>query len=529
MARLPRTALPALLTLGILLLLVGAPLLALLYTAPTLEPSRLWQDPYLRRVLGFTLWQASLSTLLSVGLAVPVARALARRQAFMGRAWVLRLFGLPLVIPSIVAVFGVVAVYGQNGLLNHALGWLGLPTGQFLYGLPGILIAHVFFNLPLAVRLLLPLWWSVPGETWRLASQLGLTGGTLWRLIEWPLLRQGLPGVAGLVFMLCFTSFAVVLALGGGPAATTVEVAIYQALRFEFDPARAVLLALLQLACCGGLMLVVHALGGEMPIGATPGRHYPRPDLHSSLGQVLDGLCIALAVISVALPVFAVLLAGVQGPWRTVLSDPHLWQAAQRSLWVALAAASLSLIAGWALLTGFRGPQQGRWRQGLELSGSLVLVVPPLVLGTGFFVLLRPLTNVFALGLGLVIITNALMGLPYVIRILGPALARVSEQHGRLCDSLGIHGWQRLWRVEWPLARRQAGLSMGLCAALSTGDLGVIALFGTQDTTTLPLLLYQRLGSYQMDAAAVTALLLLTLSLGLFLGLERLLGGRPHA
>ena len=161
--------------------------------------------------------------MLSTGLAIPVARALARREGLPGRAWLLKLVGLPLVVPSIVAVFGIVAVYGHSGWINDFASLVGAPRWQNLYGLPGILLAHVFFNLPLAVRLLLPLWSAVPGETWRLVAQLGMRSGAIWRLIEWPLLRQALPGVAGLVFMLCFTSFAVVLTLGGGPAASTVE------------------------------------------------------------------------------------------------------------------------------------------------------------------------------------------------------------------------------------------------------------------------------------------------------------------
>ena len=68
-----------------------------------------------------------------------------------------------------------------------------------------------------------------------------------FRFIEWPVMRAALPGVAGLVFMLCITSFTLVLTLGGGPRATTLEVAIYQALRFDFDPARAVTLTVLQI------------------------------------------------------------------------------------------------------------------------------------------------------------------------------------------------------------------------------------------------------------------------------------------
>src|SRR3546814_13702057 len=77
--------------------------------------------------------------------------------------------------------------------------------------------------MPFVARILLQAIESVPPETWRVASQFGLESRDLFRLIEWPALRSVLPGVAGLVFMLCFTSFAVVLTLGGGPKATTLE------------------------------------------------------------------------------------------------------------------------------------------------------------------------------------------------------------------------------------------------------------------------------------------------------------------
>lgn len=521
---------PGLLALVLLFSLVGSALAALLFAAPEVDAASLWRDAYLRRVVLFTFWQAFLSTLLSVGFALPVARALARRR-FIGHAWLIKLFGLPLVIPTIVAIFGIVAVYGQAGLINRLAAAFDLPAGQYLYGLPGILIAHVFFNLPLAVRLLLPLWDAIPGESWRLASQLNMRSGAIFRLIEWPLLRQTLPGVAGLVFMLCFTSFAVVLTLGGGPSATTIEVAIYQALRFDFDLSRAVLLALLQLSVCAVLLGLLQQFARPMAHEASPGRYQLRPDLANRVGLYGDILVILAALLSVLLPLLAVLHAGLSGPLWQVLGDARLWDCALRSLMIALCASTLALLTGWALLLSSRALRlrHARKRAGfVELCGSLVLVIPPFVLGTGFFILLTPLTDVFALALGLVIIVNALLALPYVIRILGPPMLRIAEQHERLCAGLGIRGWHRLRWVEWPLLRRPLGLAAALSAALSTGDLGVIALFGTQDTATLPLLLYQRLASYQMEQAAVTALVLIILCLGLFAVLERCIGGRAR-
>lgn len=525
--------LPGLIALMLLVGLIGGTLLALLHAAPDFDPLALLDDAYLRRVVRFTVWQATLSTLLSVGLGVLVARALARRGAFPGRIWLLRLFGLPLVVPSIVAVFGLIAVYGGSGWLNVLATRLGLPGWGFPYGLTGILLAHVFFNLPLTVRLLLPLWQTVPGETWRLAAQLGFGSGAVWRHIEWPLLRQSLPGVAGLVFMLCFTSFAVVLTLGGGPRATTIEVALYQALRFDFDIGRAALLALLQLSFCGILVTLLQRFTQPMAMDPTPGRRSDRPDRAPLTARCLDTMLIGCATVLVLLPLAAILIAGLGGPLGAVLNDPRFWRSAANSLLVSLGASTLCLLLGWPLIgaavTLRQRLDRPRWADAVELGGMLVLVAPPLVLGTGLFIILMPRVDVFALALLLVLLINALMGLPYLIRILGPQRLQVAAQYDHLCASLGITGWRRLRLVEWPLLRRPLGLGLGLCAALAVGDLGVIALFGTRDTTTLPLLLYQQLGSYQMSRAAVTALALVLLSLLLFVLAERLIGGRRHA
>ena len=530
MARGAPALLPGIAVLAGLALLVGGALGALLAAAPAGASASLWGDTYLGRVVVFTLWQASLSALISVGMAVAVARALARRAEFPGRALLLRLFGLPLVIPVIVAVLGMVAIYGQNGVVNRLLAGIGLPTGQFLYGLSGILIAHVFFNMPLATRLLLYAWQAVPGETWRLASQLGMSSGQIFRLIEWPLLRHVIPGVAGLVFMLCFTSFTVVLTLGGGPGATIIEVAIYQALRLDFDLARAVTLALVQITLCAALVGCGQRFARAVPTAPTEGRLLGRPDVASLGGRIADALVIVVAAIIVLLPLVAVVAAGLRGPLIDVLADATLWRAAARSLTIALSAGVLALVLGWAILLTSRELRMRRRRpraaEAVELSGSLVLVVSPIVLGAGLFVALMPLTDVFSVGLELVIVVNAMMGLPYVIRLLGPPLMRVAEQHDRLCASLGIAGWNRLGLVEWPALRHPAGLALAVCSALAMGDLGAIALFGTRETATLPLLLYQRMGSYRLDEAAVTALVLVTMCLALFVVIERGMGGR---
>ena len=510
--------------LFILSLIVLAPMAGLLNLGqmPGFETDDLWlwQSAYIRRVLWFSLQQAGLSTILSVVPAILIARVLFYRGSFLFRSTLLRLFALPLVVPSVVAVMGVVSVYGSHGLI---------PMGKSLYGLNGILLAHVFFNLPLAVRLLLPIWQTIPTHHWQLGEQLEFNWIQRWRYLEWPLLRESLPGVMLLVFMLCLTSFAVVLTLGGGPRSTTLEVAIYQSLRSDFDPVRAVTLALLQLMLCAFVALVTLRLQKlpEVEISIESGSE----PLHRSKHWI-SVVVIAMAGIFVAAPLVSIFFDAMTGPVLKVLTSRFLWQSALYTLMIGGFAALFSVLAGWMLLRtssdlASRGQTTGaRW---IETSASIVYVVPPLVIGTGLFVLMSPHLNVFNWVLPIVILVNSLMGLPFVIRTLGPAMRQHHARHHTLCQQLAMTGWNR-WRwIDWPLLRRPTGLAAALVAALAMGDLGVIALFGTSESTTLPLLVYQQLGAYQIPEATVTATFLLLLCLLVFWLLERGLGGNRNA
>lgn len=515
-------------TLLILLLSLG-PLAALLWQAGTLSPRTLLADPYLRHVLGFSLGQALLSTLLSLGLAIPVARALARRR-FPGRALLLKLFGLSLVLPVIIAIFGMVAVHGRQGWLPQLLRGLGLDPGNYLYGLFGILLAHVFFNMPLAARLMLQSIESVPETSWRLASQLGMRSSHIFRLLEWPLIRGVLPGLASLIFMLCFTSFTTVLALGGGPKSTTLEVAVYQALRFDFDLATAGGLALVQLLLTVALLLLQHRLQTTPASRFTSRRPCLRPDRHQPGTGLVDAVALCTGLAIFLPPLLAIVVAGFNPGLLTALASPGLWQAGGQSLAIALAAGSLATLLGAGLLLTSRHLRvRGRKRRAAalwEACGSMILMIPAVVLSTGLFIMFMPFADVFALGPWLVVLVNALMALPYVLRTLSAPMQLVVRQYDRLADSLGVRGLHRLRLVEWPLLRRPLALAMALSMILSLGDLGAIAMFGSQALTTLPWLLYQQLGSYRLTEAAATALLLLTLCFSLFWLVERGLGGK---
>ncbi|MDP4822859.1 MAG: ABC transporter permease subunit, partial [Aestuariivirgaceae bacterium] len=323
---------------------------------------------YLLRAARFTLFQAGLSTLISAGLAVPVALILARRH-FWGRRLLLQLFAVPQSLPPLVAVLGLLALFGQAGIIP------GMPS---IYGLSGILLAHVFFNLPFAVRLLVGALETIPGESWRLAAQLGMGRRAMFRLIERPVIVQALPGIAGLIFMLCVTSFTIVLTLGGGPRAATLEVAIYQALRFDYEPRLALMLVVAQLALCAGLMAFGARFAAPMAVNAGMGVARERP----RAGGVLDVPLLMFAGLFVAAPLLAVAISGTEADLGKLLADGRTWQAVVTSALVATAAGTLSLLLAFPL-----AHMAARGSKAFALAGQLPLLIPPVVRGAGWFLL----------------------------------------------------------------------------------------------------------------------------------------------
>ncbi len=456
----------------------------------------------------FTVTQALASALVSVGLAIPVARALARRR-FIGRGLLVTLLGAPFILPVIVAILGLLAVFGRGGLVNVGLDALGIETVS-IYGFSGVVLAHVFFNLPLATRFLLQGWLAIPAERFRLAASLNAPVG---RLLEWPMLRVTLPGAFVVIFLICLTSFAVALTLGGGPRATTVELAIYQAMRFDFDLGRAALLAVVQFSICALAAVLAWSVTVPDGFGAGLDRTVTRWD---GGHWWLDGAAIALASVFLLLPLATIVWRGLPG--LLVLPD-MVWAAAWRSLVVAVTSAALAV--GMALALALRG---GRL---VAVVGVLPLAASSLVVGTGLFLILYRWISPATLALPVTALLNAIMALPFALRVLGPAVTQVQTAFGPLADTLGLQGWARLRWLLLPRLRRPLGFSAGVAAALSMGDLGVIALFADADRATLPLVMYRLMGAYRMEAAAGAGLLLLILSLGLFWLFDR--GGRVDA
>lgn len=477
------------------------------------KPALLSIGPYLVRVMVFSITQATLSTVLCIILGVGLALALARRR-FPGRDLIVTILGATMVMPTIVTVFAVFAVFGRSGWLAEALRFFGWSGSFSIFGYPGILIAHVFLNAPFVARLAFDSLRQVPAEQWRLAMAFGFTPYQIFRHLDLPVLRAELPGVAGLVFLMCFKSFAIVLALGGGPSRSTLEVAIYEAIKVDLDFGRVAWLAFIQLAVCLSLTLILNWAFKRPPVGQTIRALDRRPDAKNRTLKIFDTVVLAIGVLFLA-PLSLSILEGVRHV--TGVIDGDFLQALITSLGIATLAAILACLFALALASVVRRTRvvlrSPRVAALYDFLPSTLLALPPFALTAGLFLMIRPFVDPATAGLVLLPLINGLAALPFTYRYIAPRLLTAEERYGRLASSLGLTGVAKLKIMDWPLLKAPLGAAFALAMALSFGDFGIIALFGGTELITLPYLLYERLGAYKLDEASSIGLIIVLVAI----------------
>ena len=470
--------------------------------------------------------QAALSTVLSIIAGLVLAWTLDRLR-FPGRDLVIGLLSTALVMPSLVIVSGLLAVLGRNGWLNTVLSPLGLETGSSIFGLGGIVTAHVLLNGAFSARIFIDRLAAIPAEKLKLGRSLGLGPIQRITIIDTPALAASIPGVAATIFLLCFTSFPIVLTLGGGPAYQTFEVAIFQAVRLDFDLGAAVSLAMVQLLVCAMIIIPATTLGPAATLfGARASIHWPE---RSGLAALQTVLLIALLTAFLA-PLAAVLAEGFAAI-GDIIVQPAFWHATGTSLVIGSLSAILAVGLGIAL--GMARALQPRGTLIRALLGFPVfayLAVPAVVLSLGFFLLAR-LTGFAPTTLAplVLILANALLALPFVFATLAPPLEALALRHHRLIRALGISSFTQWRRIEWPLLAQPIGYGLAIAFVFSLGDLGVISLFGTSEFSTLPWLMYRAFGAYRTNDAEAIAAILLLLSVTAFVFIPKLLDRLTHA
>ncbi|CAN5270765.1 iron ABC transporter permease [soil metagenome] len=481
-------------------------------------------DPLTRDVLWFTIWQAAASTVLTIAVALPAAYVLGRYE-FRGRGVVRALVVVPFVLPTVVV----------------ALAFLAILPGGLQRSWIAILIAHAFFNVAVVVRVVGTYWAALDARVSEAAATLGASPWQRAREVTVPLLAPALSAAAAIVFLFSFTSFGVVLILGGPPYAT-LEVEIYNQAVRAFDLHAAAVLSLVQLACVALVVTVTMRLERSLVV---QGQLRPERDVLRRPRTIGDKILIAGSLggltVFLGLPLTAVVersLATGEGhglaayralarPTSALLATP--WEAVLNSLVYAGAATAVAVLVGG--LAAFAvvgrsghapGSGTGTWRRGTRLLDGLLMLplgASAVMLGFGFVITFDEGWLDFRSAPWIVPVVQALVAIPFVVRIVAPTLRAIDERQREAAAVLGASPGRVRREIDLPIAARALGVGAGFAFAISLGEFGATVFLARPDRPTLPVAIYRFLGRpgelnvAQAYALAVILMAVTTLSI----------------
>jgi len=504
-----------------------------------------------RRVLWFTVWQAALSTALTLLVGLPGAYLLARFD-FRGKSLLRALTGIPFIMPTLVVAAAFNALLGPTGWVNlglMSLFSLSTPPIQFSNTLSAILLAHVFYNTTIVLRMVGDFWSHIDPRLSAAAQVLGADQRRRLRHIILPLLMPAIITAALLVFIFDFTSFGVILVLGG-PRFATLEVEIYYQTISLFNLPLAAALSILQLACNLALTITYTRLSARLshPLWLRPQRYTQRRFL-TRRGRVAAAVTITLLLTLLTAPLAALAVRSVTrlDPERgqrepssrglTLDFYHELTINRRQSLFYVPPTTAIGVSLGYATATVVLALALGlpaAWalaRDSTSLSSRLFdpLIMLPLgtsavTLGLGFIVALaHPPLDLRASPL-LIPLAHTLVAFPFVVRSLTPALRSIQPRLRQAAAVLGASPRQTLRYVDLPLVGRALLVAATFAFTISIGEFGATALIARPEYPTVPIMIYRFLsqpGALNYgQALALSTILMLICAIGM-LAIER--------
>jgi thiamine transport system permease protein len=496
----------------------------------------LFSDPYYARVLAFTTAQAFLSTALTLLAGMPAAYVFARYR-FRGKSMLRALTTIPFVLPTMVVAAAFTALLGSNGYLNRTfmiLLDLEAPPIHLQHTLALVLIAHVFYNAAIIVRMVGGFWANLDPRIEEAARVLGAGRWQTFREVTLPILLPSIAAASLLVFLFCFTSFGVILVLGG-PRFSTIEVEIYrQAIPF-FNLPLAAALSLLQLIFTFAIMFIYTRIQARTtvplnlrPATATQQRAATwraRLMVWASVG----GLLVLLLVPLLALIQRSVSLEGTYTLryYRALFTNPTQSffyvspaVAIRNSLLVAGVTVGLSLVVGLVsayLLTGPPNPV----RTVLDPVFMLPVGASAVTLGLGYIIALdKPPLNLRASPL-LLPLAHTLVAFPFVVRSLLPALRGMNPTWREAAGVLGASPARVISEIDMPIVSRALLVGAVFAFTISIGEFGATFMITRPSFPTMPVVIYRLLGAQgalnQGQGLAMSTLLMVVCAIGFVL------------
>jgi thiamine transport system permease protein len=500
-------------------------------------------DPYYLGRIWFTVWQAAVSTVLTLLVGLPVAYLFAKHE-FPGKTLLKALTTLPFIMPTIVVAMGFIALLGPQGLVNSTLTGVfgdGAPQLHLTNTLAIIFMAHAFYNYAIVVRIVSAFWANLSPRFGESAAMLGAGRIRTFTHVTLPLLMPSLLSSAVLVFVFSFTSFGVVLVLGG-PRFATLEVSIYELTvkLFRLDVAGA--LALVQLVFTSAFLLVYTRLQAQtaVPITFVAEAEVTRKRRGSRDIAVVGVIALALLVVLSPLVALVERALSAGGGYSVVhfvsLSTDdrgsyfHLspLKVIWNSIRFALASMTIALVVGTAASYVIVRRQTSRGRTGRSAVVDALFMAPlgvsAVTLGFGFLVAFnRPPIDLRGSWL-ILVIAHSLVAYPFVIRSVLPVLRGMPPHLKESAALLGATPRSVFLHIELPIIARALLVGATFAFAVSMGEFGASLLLVRPEFTTIPVAIFRLLGqpgeSNLGQALAMSTLLMAVVTVG-FVAIER--------
>ncbi len=506
--------------------------------------------------LGFTVGQAVLSTILTLVAGLPAAFVFSRFN-FPAKGFMRTLTMLPFILPTVVTAAGFNALLGPRGWINLALMDLletSIPPVTFLNTFTAILVAHIFYNIAIVIRVVGSAWAQLDPRLEESAQVLGASPLRGLREVILPLLKRPILVSALLVFLFDFTSFGVVLMLGG-PGFATLEVSIYTQALSLLNLRMAGILTLLQLTCTIGITIFYTKVSSNQTVPLFPrlqgeGTHLPRTWVQKVIVLIVMLFLFLLQVLplcALAARSISRLEAdrGERGEVKTGLTLDFYQElfinrqqsyfyvppvrAMINSLFYAGVTMVISTAAGTMLAYAFvKKPWIKRWLDPLIM---LPFGASAVTLGLGFIVAFnRPPIEAGSFPM-LVPIAHSLIAMPFVMRTVHPAISSIPESLRQSAAVLGASPRQ-VWRhVEMPIIRRAFIASAVFAFTISLGEFGATSFIASPKNPTLPVAIYRYLsqpGAMNYGQAMAMATILIVIC-GISVWLLEKLQGEKYA
>ncbi len=514
-----------LLPLGFLSLFYFFPLATIIQTSISRSSSSVSQlfvdvfsDPAIRKTILFTGYQAGLSTLLTLLVGLPGAYVFARFE-FPGKSFLRLITGLPFVMPTLVVATAFTSLLGPRSPINLVLMSifkLEVPVVQLSHTFGAILLAHIFYNTTIVIRIVGDFWGRLSIKLRNAAQVLGANWFESTVRIILPLISPAILAAGLLVFIFDFTSFGVILVLGGARF-STLEVEIYYQTISLFNLPVAAVLSLIQIVFTLVLTVLYARLSNTLSM--------PLEDDNSGSGLVAAKstkvkLMVYLVVTFLAgLTLFplgslvyqsffsSIYKAGV--PVNTHFTLEFFRQLSvnsNKSIADVSPMVSVAISLLYAFLTVLISIGIGlptAYLLSRKSSKIIRHLLDPLIL--------LPLgTSAVTLGLGFIItfdhppldlraspviipIAHALVAFPFVVRILTPAFNRIQPQLIFASSVLGANPFDSFRYIELPLIGKTIIVAATFAFMISMGEFGATALLYRPEYPTIPVMIYRLL------------------------------------